>query len=170
MRRYAELSNYCRPCQKLGLKCEHPKPTIVEKFKQVVRQKSLKPLFIILMCFFFSVATIMNTMRPYFIQIFEKYHMVIDPSLMMIIVGVVAFFGNITAVVGIRIVGKRKIALTSMCSTAVFTFCLAVYSWRVFPYGLTSFDKVDYGGRTETYTPIVLFMVRIIFALSIPDV
>lgn len=98
-------------------------------------------------------------MRPYFIQIFEKYHMAIDSGMMMVTVGIVAFIGNVTAVVGIRIVGKRKIALASMCSTAVFSFCLAVYSWRIFPYGLTSFDKVDFGERTESYTPIVLFVV-----------
>ncbi|XP_063708428.1 facilitated trehalose transporter Tret1-like [Culicoides brevitarsis] len=158
MRRYVETSNYCRPCQRQGIKCEHPKPTLGEKIKQITRQKSLKPLFIILMCFFFSVVSIVQTMRPYFIQIFEKYHMAIDPSLMMILVGVTAFIGNITAVVGIRIIGKRKMVLASMTSTAVFSFCLAVYSWRIFPYGLSSFDKVDFTGKPETYTPIVLFM------------
>lgn len=167
MRRYAETSNYCRQCQKLGLKCDHPKPSIGSKFKQVLRKKSLKPLFIILMCFFFSVVSIMNSMRTYFIQIFEKYHMAIDPEYMMIIVGITAFIGNVTAVVGIRIVGKRKIALASMCSTAVFSFCLAVYSWRAFPYGLTSFDKLDYEGKGETYTPIVIFMVICLLLLPL---
>lgn len=159
MRRYAEYSNYCRSCQKQGLKCDHPKPSMGSKFRQVLRKKSLKPLFIILMCFFFCVVSIMNTMRPYFVQIFEKYHMAIDPDTMLIIVGILSFIGNVIAVVGIRLVGKRKISLASMSSTAVFSFCLAVYSWRAFPYELTSFDKVDYEGRSETYTPIVLFMV-----------
>lgn len=159
IRRYAETSTYCRSCQKQGIKCEHPKLLMGQKVRQVLRKKSLKPLLLLVMCFFFCVVSIMNTMRSYFIQIFEKYHMAIDSETMLIIVGVLAFFGNISAIIGIRIIGKRKISLASMSSTAVFSFCLAVYSWRALPFSLSCFDKMDYDGRGETYTPIVLFMV-----------
>lgn len=165
IQRYSELSTKCNACQKADIKCTHPQESVGQRFRELFRKNTMKGFFIIISCFLFSTFGTGQTMRAFYIQIFEKYNMAIEPSRMVILVGIVSFIGTISSTIGIKLFGKRKMSLFSMGCTAVFLFCLSVYTWRLLPIGLTSFDKeIKYNGA-PTYTPIVLFCVSSILLL-----
>lgn len=83
-------------------------------------------------------------------------------------VGIITFVASIFVVAVIKILGKRKLAITAMLGTAICTAALSVYAKTnlddsVFSYDITTFPK------EKSYTPMVLFYLMTIFtAFAIP--
>lgn len=135
-------------------------PTFTDKAKELIRFNTRRPFIIIAVSFFLANFTAATSMRAYFIQIFELYNMVIDPNTMTILIGVMGFLATVACSAGMKLLGKRKITLLSITSTAVFLFCLAVYTWRTLPAGQTSFSKEPVTAKFKSVTPVVIFLVR----------
>lgn len=160
IQRYNEDSNRCVACQKTEQKCIHPKPNMAQRFKELFRKNTLKPFFIIISCFVFACLTCAMAMRPYYIQIFEKYH--IEPNQMTVWIGFVGVLANFGCATGVKLFGKRKTTLFSMGGIAILSVGLAIHTWKELPRGLTSFDKLEENvfGGTGSYIAIGLFIVR----------
>lgn len=159
MQRYNEDSTRCVPCQKAEQRCIHPKPTIRQRYMELFRKNTMKPFFIIFSCFAFSCFTVACAMRPYYIQIFEKYS--IQPNKMTVYVGIVNVFANLGCMLCVKVFGKRITTIVSMGGIAILTVGLAIHTWKELPRGLTSFTKIDditFGG-TESYIATALFLV-----------
>lgn len=52
LRRYREHSNSCATCEKSRVACTHPRLTLKEKLKDLMRKRTLKAFIITLCCFF----------------------------------------------------------------------------------------------------------------------
>lgn len=87
LQRYAEESN----CSRYGKET----PSLKEKICDLKRRNTLKPTFIITMCFFFASFNAVNSMRAYYVQIFDKYNMPLDSGSMTVYVGVAGVVANI---------------------------------------------------------------------------
>lgn len=139
---------------------EDNESTLGDKIKELVRFNTRRPFLIIMACFFFANFTAVTSMRAYYIQIFDKYNMAIDSSTMTILVGGMGFVATVACSAGMKLLGKRKITLFSMTTTAVFCFCLTVYTYRILPSGQTSFDRSDVDPPPfQSVTPVVIFLV-----------
>lgn len=151
LQRYTENSNKSRHGDQL--------PSFGEKMRELKRQKTLKPFFIIILCFFFAAFNVVNSMRAYYVQVFDKYNMAIDAGTMTVWVAAMGTLANICCSICIKIFGKRRITIFSMASTVIFCTCLTVYTFRTLPLGTSSFDVVEVNLDYVTYTPMVIFMV-----------
>lgn len=141
MQRYSKFSIKCTPCQKKNEECDHPKENIKANLKELVRNRTLKPMIIVGIFFTVTQFCGMAGMRPYLVQIFQAYGIPVDPSWATVIVGLLKFLANIFCMVVVRCVGKRRISLYSIAGTAFCCISIGVYGSINFPRGWSSFDK-----------------------------
>lgn len=160
LQRYSTNSNRCNPCQKSDQTCTHPPPTLIEKMKELIRKRSLKPMFIVTMFFFFCQFSGMSGMRPYLVQIFQAYGAPVNPNWATVVTGLLKFLANIVCTVGVKFIGKRLISLVSIAGTAICCIAIGFYANIVLPPGWSSFDKHTDVPGDGTF-PMVMF-----FALS----
>ncbi|GAB0097351.1 facilitated trehalose transporter Tret1 [Sergentomyia squamirostris] len=160
LQRYSINSNRCNPCQKIDQTCTHPPPTLIEKMKELIRNRTLKPMFIVTMFFFFCQFSGLAGMRPYLVQIFQAYGVPVNPNWATVVTGLFKFLANIVCMIGVKFIGKRRISLVSIIGTAICCIAIGCYAHMVLPPGWSSFDK-----HTEVpgdgIFPMVMF-----FALS----
>lgn len=141
IQRYSDESNRCVSCQKGDIKCTHKAASSSELWKELFRKRTLKPFILVITMFLFCQFSGLTAMRPYLVQIFQAYSVPIDASWATVVIGILGFVANIACTCLIKPLGKRKIALISMSGTCISMAALAIYSHKVLPSGLTSFDK-----------------------------
>lgn len=124
MIRYSENSNKCTPCQKKGIVCVHPAPTLVHKLKELNRKRTLKPMFLVIGYFFFSQFSGIPAMRPYLVQIIESFEMPINPNWGTVVIGILGLLANILCMCIVKSLGKRRLSIISMLATLLCTLAL----------------------------------------------
>lgn len=124
LQQYSERSSSCNPCIKQNVKCTHPAPTAMDKMKELMRKRTLKPFFLVMFIAMLSHFTGVTAMRPYMIQIFHAYGAPIDANLTTVIIGAIGLFGNIVLICFIRWTGKRNIYLFALAGTVIGCFVL----------------------------------------------
>lgn len=77
---YNKRSNSCNECIKKNLDCHHPKPTVLDKIKELSRKRTLKPFFLVISLFFLAQFTGIQAMRPFTVQIMKAYNVPIDAN------------------------------------------------------------------------------------------
>lgn len=155
MKRYNDSSNSCEACKKSSLKCTHQieTQTTWQAIKELSRKRSLKPYFIILiMCTttFFSGTHHLNV---YMVQILNAYHGPMDPTVAMvclqksshfcfnntrliadfvliqIIVSCIGMCGTFAGVIGLKMMGKRKLYLSALTGATLSDLVLC--KWKL---------------------------------------
>lgn len=119
------MSVSCGECEKLGIKCDHPPPTLLEKFKDMAKKRSLKPFVLSTLMFLFMQFTGIFIMRPYIVPILKAHGISLDPNFTTIILGVLGILANVFIVLTVRSIGKRNIYLYSMVGNFVCSFGLS---------------------------------------------
>lgn len=164
MQRYSKFSTKCTPCQKSETVCDHPAPGFKAHLKELGRNRTLKPMFIVTAFFAITQFCGMAGMRPYLVQIFQAYGAPIDASWATVIIGLCKFLANICCMLIVRFVGKRRISLYSIAGTAICCLSLGIYGSMYLPPGWSSFDKhllEDVPGD-GTFPMVILFMLAFI--------
>lgn len=77
---YNKRSNSCNECIKMDLECHHPRPTILDKIKELSRKRTLKPFLLVLALFFIAQFSGIQAMRPFTVQIMKAYNVPIDAN------------------------------------------------------------------------------------------
>lgn len=170
MKRYSESANKCTPCQKSqALTCSH-RPPFLERTKELLRKRTLKPFFLVLAFFAFTQFSGMHGMRPYLVQIFETFSLPIDSNWGTVMIGLMGLLANIVATFTVKFIGKRRLALFSMAATCLCCLSLSFYAFKVLPAGWSSFDKHTEESLRNvgnlSYLPLTLFGVMA-FATSV---
>lgn len=124
MKRYSENSNKCVKCQKSDLKCTHPRPSFIDKLKELRRKRTMKPFILVMMLFGICQFSGVNAMRPYLVQLFQAYGVNVDAQYGTVIFGLVGLVANIIAMIVVKYVGKRNLFLFSIVGTATSTIAL----------------------------------------------
>lgn len=158
MIRYSENSNKCNQCQKANIKCEHPPPTILKKFAELKRKRTLKAFFLVMILFAIGQFSGILAMRPFMVQIFKAYGVPIDPSWATVGIGVVGLLANISCMSCVKIIGKRRICLIGLSGSLLCCAALASYGTVVFPSGYNSFDLHEEQIVPSSYFPLVIFL------------
>lgn len=210
MKRYNDSSNSCDACKKSSVKCTHQNEiqTTWQAIKELGRKRSLKPYFIILiMCTttFFSGTHHLNV---YMVQILNAYRSPIDPNLatvsyknciffsikqqliydviqLQIIVSCIGMCATFVGVIGLKIMGKRKLYLCALtgvtlsdlflCKRKVcmksnasntkiswFKICInsAIYGFVYLPTKTKSYEHSDEMlNESVSFTPLIAFSV-----------
>lgn len=125
LQRYKETSTACVECEKAGVKCPHPAPTLLDKIRDIFRQRTLKPFMIITVQFFIMQFCGIFAMRPFIVQILVAYGVPISANSITVVLGVLGVVANVVLLGIVRPVGKRNIYLYSMVATFLSCFALS---------------------------------------------
>lgn len=161
--RYSDYSNKCAPCQKTEFKCDHPPANTKDKFKELIRKRTLKPFALVMIFFLFSQFSGLTAMRPYMVQIFKAFRIPVDPGWATVNIGIIGLIANIVCMVFIRLVGKRRLALFSMVGTMICCMLLGFYAFHNLPHDLTSFNIPTYEYGHVDATPMILIFFLAFF-------
>ncbi|XP_038119209.1 facilitated trehalose transporter Tret1 [Culex quinquefasciatus] len=162
MQRYSANAAKCTPCQKAqSVKCDHPPPTEWMKLQELMRKRNLRPFVLVMLLFLFGQLSGLTGMRPYLVQIFQAYGVPLDANWATVSTGLLGLMANIVCMMSIKFVGKRRLALFSLCFTSLSCISLAIYAFNVFPPGWTSFDVHEKVNTADglNYIPMLLFFL-----------
>lgn len=126
LKRYSEASNSCVACYKADIKCSHPPAGLPEKFKELLRKRTMRPLLVVLFCFAIIALSGMLSMRSYMVQIVKAYEIPIDANWVTVVVAVVQILGNIICMCFIKVLGKRRLYFISLTGAALSCFGLGM--------------------------------------------
>lgn len=121
----SKISTSCSECEKSGANCDHPSPTLLDKFKDMTKKRSLKPFTLVTILFLLMQFSGMFAMRPYIVPIVNAHGISFDANVLTIILGVIGIFANVFIVFTVRKLGKRKIYLYSMVGNFISSFGLS---------------------------------------------
>lgn len=138
LQQISEMSSACGDCMKSNVKCTHPAPTLLNKFKDMTRKRSLKPFLLVITAFAFMQFTAMFAMRPYIVPILSAFGILLDANLTTTIIGAIGVLANVVLTLFVRLLGKRRIYLWSNIGTFLTCFGLCIYGWIFFPKGWLS--------------------------------
>lgn len=169
MKRYNEFSRCCSNCRNAQIKCTHPLPTTKERFKEILRSRTLKPAAILLTCSFVSQFAGMNQFSPFIVQILATYRSSIPAEWGTVVLSIVALVGAISWGSIVRFVGKRRIFLTALAICCVCHHILGIYGFVYLPSGSKSFDKkgIQIPADETSIVPLIVFIVLKFFTTGI---
>ncbi|XP_049886139.1 facilitated trehalose transporter Tret1-like [Pectinophora gossypiella] len=170
--RKLELCVICTSTQETQ-ECPHNEMNMFKRwllrFRYIMLCKeTLRPWTLIIMYFTFYVMSGLTPIRPNMVNVCSAFGMADDGKNIVLMVGMITLLMSVLVVGLIKIVGKRKLAITALLSTAISSMALSIYARHnlddsVFTYDVTTFP-------TETsYVPLVLFYLMAVFTgLGIP--
>lgn len=141
LKNITQMSASCASCEKAAIKCDHPPPTLFDKFKDMTRKRTLKPFILVTFLFLFMQFCGIFVMRPYIVPILSAHGILLDANFVTIILGVLGILANIFIVFFIRLMGKRRIYLYSTFLNFICCFGLSkiydlrgkkIYSFQIF--------------------------------------
>lgn len=121
------MSASCESCVKASATCTHPPPTLVDKFKDMTKKRTLKPFALVTFLFLLMQFTAMFAMRPYIVQVLKAHGILLDANLTTTIIAVIGILANVCIVLFIRSMGKRRIYLYSMIGNFLTCFGLSKF-------------------------------------------
>lgn len=124
LKKYSLLSKSCNKCAKQSFNCYH-EVTLKDKMKQLSRRRILKPFILITTLEFFTQFCGVMSWRPYIIQILNAYAIELNPNITTIIMSALGFAARLCLLLVIKVVGKRRIYLTSSIVTCLCCFGLS---------------------------------------------
>lgn len=159
LKKHIELSKSCYACIKQDLNCTHPLPTLREKFAELKRKQTLKPLFIATSLFVIGQFSGIYSMRPFIVQIFKAYDSPIPPDQAAAISSFLDITASVVFMCLVRFTGKRPIYLIMSFGTLLCSATLCLYGFILLPSGYMSFDQTHDIFHVEnpilTYIPLI---------------
>lgn len=136
-----ELQNYCNEstaclaCAKKSIKCGHPNATLCDKIKELKRKRTLKPIFLVFLLYFFFETCIITVLQPYIILVLKAYGMQIDANKVTVLIAVTSMLSSIFLITTVTKLGRRPLYLTSslmvvLCSIALSKFKRGIGNWH----------------------------------------
>lgn len=84
LKEYREFANSCSDCQALKIKCDHPLPSLLDKFKGLFQASYAKPMLIMAMSTFFTFFTAIYHFIPFLAQVLNTYETPVSPTNSMV--------------------------------------------------------------------------------------
>lgn len=171
MQNYCMASTACSACSKQAIKCEHPKSTLIDKIKELKRKRTLKPISLVFLLYFFFETCIITVLQPYLILVLKAYGMQIDANKITVLIAVTSMLSSIFLITTVTKFGRRPLYLASsgivivcsialsecfqasicICSDSIHQFqsVTGIYGFILFPPGWTTFG--DHTPETYKY-------------------
>lgn len=128
LQNYCNESQACPACAKQSIKCEHPKPKFWDKIQELKRKRSLKPVFLVFLLYFFFEFCITTVLQPYIILVIKAYGIQMDANEVTVMLAVIGIMASIFLITFVKKLGRRKLYFAS--SVIVIGCCIALSKWR----------------------------------------
>lgn len=174
---YDQLSVYSKKLQRCVIcckteeddtkDCEHYRMNFMRrfflKFRYVmITKETLRPFTLIIMYFLFHSMTGFNPIRPNMVNVCSAFGMPYDGKHIVLMVGILTFVTSCLTVLLIKMLGKRKLAISAMFCAALSCMALSIYAKNNLPSTVFSYDVSTF--PTElSYIPLVFFYCLTIF-------
>ncbi|CAK1545673.1 unnamed protein product [Leptosia nina] len=127
------------------------------KFRYVIFCKeTLRPLQLSMLYFLFFVMSGLNPIKPNMVNICGALGMPHDGRQIVMIVGAITCLSSVFVIMAIKLLGKRKLAISSLFLTAVSCVGLSVYARQHLDYSVFSYDVTTFP-KEKSMLPLVLF-------------
>ncbi|XP_041983285.1 facilitated trehalose transporter Tret1-like [Aricia agestis] len=179
---YESLSVYCKKLQECVIcsstgqdvnACEHDKMNYFKrallKSKYVMFCKeTMRPMYLVMMYFLFYVMSGLTPIRPNMANVCGAFGMAQDGKQIVLWVGIITFITSIISVVLIKLLGKRKLCISSLFTTGLACALLSAYAKNHIADSVFSYDTSTFPTQTSV-TPLVYFYLLTIFTgFSVP--
>ena len=144
LKRFSDRSKSCDACLANNLKCVHPAPSLMQRFSEFKRKRTLKSFVIVIALFVILQYSGIFAMTPYLVQIFKAYKSPFAPDQATSILSFLNVFATITFMTLVRFLGKRRLYLTVLSGVCLSSLVISCYGFFVLPKGITSFEHEDY--------------------------
>lgn len=135
-------TDICAACNRRNISvCSHSRSSFGNRLQELFTSATLKPFLIITICSLFGHFSGVSAIRQYYVQIFETYDVPMNAKKATVISGAIGLLGNITLLLVLKKLGKRRAALMSFFGMGICGVALGLYALNVFPSGQTSFGK-----------------------------
>lgn len=161
---YIDVANRCDECKRLQRKCPHM-ATYMEKAKDLLRRKALRPLLLVGVSFFFVHANGNSAVRPFLVQVFQVFGVPMDPNWASVVIGLMDILSQAICIVTVKLIGKRTLMLGSLAVSCACSFGLAINAYLVIPAGANSFTEQTAGNPLPENNVLALVLF-IVLALS----
>lgn len=168
LQKHSERSNSCNTCIKRDQKCTHPLPTLSEKFVELKRKRTFKPLFIIIFMFCVGQFSGLYSMRPFIVQIFKAYETPLPPDQSAAMLSLIESLACCVFVGLIRFTGRRRLYLITSFGAFVCSGVISCYGFIYLPSDYVSFDLTHGAYHMENailrYIPTVFLILFSFFS------
>ncbi|XP_055308622.1 facilitated trehalose transporter Tret1-like, partial [Sitodiplosis mosellana] len=170
LQQHIERSKSCYSCIKQDLNCTHPLPTLREKFSELKRKQTIKPLFITISLFVIAQFSGVYSMRAFIVQIFKAYESPLPPDQATAIMSFLEVIGSVVFMCLVRFIGKRPIYLATALGIFVCSTTVCLCGFILLPKGYISFDQTHEPYHLEntilTYIPLIGLFLWSFFSYS----
>ncbi|CAG9793502.1 unnamed protein product [Diatraea saccharalis] len=153
--------------------CEHYKMNCIRrfllKFRYVMLSKeTLRPFTLVILYFLFSSMSGLTPIRPNMVNVCGAFGMADDGKHIVFVIGILTFATSGLTIILIKLLGKRKLAISAMFGSAIFCMALSIYAKKYLETSVFSYDTSTFP-QEQSYLPLVLFyFVGIFNGLGIP--
>lgn len=113
LQNFSDLSNACIDCERQSIKCYHPRPTFLDKVKDLKRKRNLKPAVLIVCLVVSNEFSVASVWQPFIIQILVALGAPINPNYATIFIGGLGLAANAFLMMCIKNLGRRRLYLVS---------------------------------------------------------
>ncbi|KAL4717200.1 hypothetical protein ACJJTC_017087 [Scirpophaga incertulas] len=168
---YAKKLQRCAICCKTEddetKDCEHMKMNIVKrfllKFRYVMMAKeTLRPFTLIIMYFLFHSMSGLTPIRPNMVNVCGALGMPHDGKKIVLMVGILTFITSGLVIGLIKLLGKRKLAISALFFSGVSCMAISIYAEKYIPDTVFSYD-INTFPTEKSYVPLVFFYFLTIF-------
>lgn len=129
----AELETYCNQsmacdeCARQSIKCEHSKPTLLDRIKELKQKRTIKPLSVIFSMYLLLTVSATCILMPYIVQVLKVFGSPINANTVTVILSGVGVLAAIFQISVIKKMGRRPLYFISSVSCLLCTFGLSKF-------------------------------------------
>ncbi|XP_028172431.1 facilitated trehalose transporter Tret1-like [Ostrinia furnacalis] len=147
--------------------CEHYKMNFIKrgllKFKYVLLTKeTLRPFTLVIMYFLFHTMSGLTPIRPNMVNVCGAFGMADDGKHIVLMIGIITFITSFLVIGLIKILGKRKLAISAMFGSALCCMALSIYAKNNLDPSVFSYDTSTFPTEVS-YVPLVFFYGLTVF-------
>lgn len=125
LQNYTNESTACPACAKQSIKCLHPKTTSWDKIKEFKRKRTLKPILLVFLLYFFFETSPMIAFQPYVILVLKAFGTPINENSVTVVLAGISILSCSWLSLTVQVLGKRRIYLTSIATVTLCSFGLS---------------------------------------------
>ncbi|XP_031621657.1 facilitated trehalose transporter Tret1-like [Contarinia nasturtii] len=164
IKRYKANSNSCANCKKSSIECTHlSAQTTQQAIRELIRKRTLKPFFILLVMGFVSYFSGSHHLTPYIPQILNTYRSPMSPNWATVVVATIGMTGTFGGIVGMKVLGKRQLYLVSLSGVTLCGLILSIYGFIYLPMNSKSFEHKNVIESESSSIPLIVCCVMRFF-------
>ncbi|GBP96966.1 Facilitated trehalose transporter Tret1 [Eumeta japonica] len=154
-------------------RCEHESSNAIARSISKIRYvllkgDTLRPFTLVMAYFLFHTMSGLGPVKPNMINLCRAMAMKYDPKNLVVVVGVIYVMTSVISSITVKLIGKRKLVVTSMFATTLCSLALCVYAYALLEPSVFSYDPQTFPEKTSTVAMVLFLMLVFFTTMGIP--